>query len=205
MTRLPFQFRPELTRRAVLLGASASAVTLIGGRAAQALSTGQATALVERAVAEINRAAASGKSGSSLYRAFSGIFARYADVGVIARSVLGTDWRSASNAQRRAFTAALQGYLARKYGRQFRGPAVIRIKGAAPVNRYVEVSATSQGSGRGPLDVTFLVSDRGGSARFFDIRLQGVSLIRTERGEIGAMLDRRRGNIDLLIQDLNNS
>ena len=37
---------------------------------------------------------------------------------------------------------------------------------------------------------------------FFDIIIEGISLLKTERTEIGAMLDKRRGNIDQLTQDL---
>ncbi|MFT5364092.1 MAG: phospholipid transport system substrate-binding protein, partial [Dinoroseobacter sp.] len=38
--------------------------------------------------------------------------------------------------------------------------------------------------------------------RFFDIRIEGASLARTEREEIGALLDQRRGDIDQLIAHL---
>lgn len=204
MTRLPSPSLNSLSRRSVMLGASAAAATILGPQQAFAISTSQATSLVERALADINSTISSGKSGSSLYRAFENIFARYADVAVIARSVLGTDWRRADNTQRRNFTAAFQTYLARKYGRQFQDyrNSQINVRQAVSVNNYVEVRAESVRSGRSPIDVTFLVSDRGGSARFFDLRLQGASLARTERGEIGAMLDQRRGNIDELIAHL---
>jgi phospholipid transport system substrate-binding protein len=50
--------------------------------------------------------------------------------------------------------------------------------------------------------VTFLVSDRSGSVKFFDLLIEGISLLKTERTEIGAMLDARRGNIDQLTADL---
>ncbi len=56
--------------------------------------------------------------------------------------------------------------------------------------------------GEPPFEVTFLVSDRSGGNRFFDLLIEGISLLRTERTEIGAMLDRRGGDIDALIADL---
>ena len=48
--------------------------------------------------------------------------------------------------------------------------------------------------------MTFLVS--GQSSRFFDMLIEGVSLLKSERTEIGSMLDRRKGDINALISDL---
>jgi len=49
------------------------------------------------------------------------------------------------------------------------------------------------------------VSDRSGQDLFFDMVIEGISLRLSERTEIGAMLDRRRGDIDGLIQDLRSA
>ena len=123
---------------------------------------------------------------------------------MIARSVLGADWRTISDAQRRNFTAVFQSYMARKYGRRFREfqGGRIEVARAAEVNRYVEVNASAILPGRSPIGMTFLIASRGGTDRFFDIRIEGVSLARTERDEIGAMLDQRRGDIDQVIAHL---
>ncbi len=56
--------------------------------------------------------------------------------------------------------------------------------------------------GKAPFQVNFLVSDKSGQARFFDMIIEGISLRLSEKEEIGAMLDRRKGNIDQLIADL---
>jgi phospholipid transport system substrate-binding protein len=53
--------------------------------------------------------------------------------------------------------------------------------------------------------VTFLISDRSGSDKFFNMFIEGVNMLLTERAEIGAMLDRRRGDIDALIAELGAS
>jgi phospholipid transport system substrate-binding protein len=59
--------------------------------------------------------------------------------------------------------------------------------------------------GEAPFDVTFLISDRSGSDKFFNMFIEGVNMLLTERAEIGAMLDRRRGDIDALIAELGAS
>jgi phospholipid transport system substrate-binding protein len=85
-----------------------------------ALNVDDARGLIDSAVADVNRIIASGKSESAMFGDFERMFARYADVPVIARSALGPAARQASGAQLSAFTKAYQGYLSRKYGRRFR-------------------------------------------------------------------------------------
>jgi phospholipid transport system substrate-binding protein len=176
----------------------------VAARPAAALTAEQAAALIQGATADINAVINSGRGEAAMYGDFERIFARYADVPTIARSALGPDARRASRAQLRAFTEAFQGYMARKYGRRFRefiGGQVL-VRDARPVQSFVEVNATADLRGQAPFAVTFLVSDRSGQARFFDLLIEGISLLRTERTEIGAMLDRRGGDIDALISDL---
>jgi len=56
--------------------------------------------------------------------------------------------------------------------------------------------------GSAPFDVAFRVSDRSGRNLFFDIIVEGISLLSSERVEIGALLDARKGNIAKLTRDL---
>ena len=195
-------FQNNPSRRAVIAGALAAGA--VAALPARALTTQEARALIQRAVAEINAVINSGTSEAAMYRDFEGIFARYADVPTIARSTLGPDARRASPAQLRAFTEAFQDYIAVKYGRRFREfiGGRIEVQSAQPVKSFYEVNAVTDLRGHAPFGVTFLVSDRSGRDLFFDLLIEGISLLRTERTEIGAMLDRRGGDIDALIADL---
>ncbi len=191
-------------RRAALgLGLGATALALMPG-AALALTDTQARALIERAVADVNTAIASGKTGPALYADFERLFSRYADVPVIARSALGPAARTASGAQMTAFTRAFQGYLSRKYGKRFREfvGARFEVVGARPVKSFFEVKSTAIFKGQAPFEVLWQVSDKSGKDLFFNLIIEGVNMLATERTEIGAMLDRRRGNIDAMIADL---
>lgn len=191
------------SRRLILAGIGAGFLAT----PAWALSEAEATTLVERAVVDINRVIASGKSESAMINDFAGIFARYGDVPTIAISALGPPARSASAAQRRAFTEAFTGYMARKYGKRFREFAGgrIEVKEAQQRSRLVEVRTVAYLPGQSPFNVTFLVSDRSGSDKFVNLLIEGVNLFQTEKVEIGAMLDRRNGNVDALIQDLRSA
>lgn len=192
----------DLSRRSVLLGTAALIAT--SATHANALTEAEARRVINAAVSEINRAINSGQSGGRLYSTFEGIFRKYADVPTIARSALGPPARSASSAQMRSFTTAFAGYMSRKYGKRFREFAggTVEVTGARQVKNFQEVRAVAKLPGQSPFAVSFMVSDRSGSDKFFDLLIEGISLLKSERAEIGAMLDKRRGDIDALIGDL---
>jgi phospholipid transport system substrate-binding protein len=56
--------------------------------------------------------------------------------------------------------------------------------------------------GSAPFEVTFLVSSKSGKDLFFNMFIEGVNLLLTERTEIGALLDLNGGKIDKMIADL---
>ncbi len=193
-------FMPSrITRRAAL-----AAIAALAALPAAALTTAEADALIQKVTVEINAVINSGKRGQAMYDEFEQIFVRYADLPTIARSTLGPDARRASPGQLAAFSDAFRTYVARKYGRRFEEVAGGRIdvEQARPVKSFYEVRGVARLRGEPPFAVTFLVSDRSGDVRFFDLLIEGISLLKTERTEIGAMLDRRRGDIDALIADL---
>ena len=56
-----------------------------------------------------------------------------------------------------------------------------------------------------PFTVSFLVSNKSGKLLFFNMFIEGINMLLSERTEIGAMLDKRRGDIDMVMGDLKNS
>lgn len=190
---------PNLRRRTVLTALMAAAAT-----PALALSGPQAEGLVAQVVADINAVINSGKSESRMYNDFEKVFRKYGDVPTIARYVLGVDGRRASARQMRAFTQAYTSYVARKYGSRFRQfiGGRIEVQGSRKVRSNIEVITVAKLRGEAPFEVTFSVSDRSGRDKFFNMTIEGVNMLLTERTEVGAILDRHGGNIDALIQDL---
>jgi phospholipid transport system substrate-binding protein len=193
-----------LTRRAFVL-ATASGLVLAGlPRMAAALTVDQARGLVDKTVASINSIINSGKSESAMLRDFEKLFASYADVPTIARSALGPAARQASSAQLSAFSKAFQGYISRKYGRRFREfvGGRIEVTDARQVKSFVEVVSTAYMQGESPFEVRWHVSDKAGKSLFFNIIIEGVNMLASERTEIGALLDQRGGDLDRLIADM---
>jgi phospholipid transport system substrate-binding protein len=172
--------------------------------AASALTEARGKPLVDTWVAVINKVIASGKSESSMFREFERIFARYSDTSYISAYAIGNDGRRASSGQKSAFSKAFQGYIARKYGSRFREfiGGQLEVKGVKKVKKWYEVKTLARLQGQSPFDVTFQVSDRSGRDLFFNMYIEGINLLLTERTEVGALLDRNGGDINKMIAAL---
>jgi len=195
-----------LTRRSLIAGFAGGAMALAIPRRAAALDVESAKVLIGALVNDINGIINSGASESAMYGQFEKVFSKYADVPIIAQSALGIAARSASAGQMKAFTAAFQGYISRKYGSRFREfvGGKIEVVGARQVKSFYEVVSTAYLKGQSPFEVRWQVSDKSGRDKFFNMIIEGVNMVATERTEIGAQLDQRGGNLDQLTADLKN-
>lgn len=193
-----------LSRRALMAGLATVTALAALPQTAAALTADAAKTLVDKTVGDINSIINSGKSESAMLKDFEKLFASYADVPAIARSVLGTAARSASKGQMSAYTKAFQGYISRKYGRRFREfiGGRIEVADARALKSYFEVISTAYMSGESPFEVRWHVSDKSGKSLFFNIIIEGVNMLASERTEMGALLDKRGGDLDRLIADL---
>lgn len=166
-----------------------------------AVTDAAATSLVNSLVAAIQKAVNSGKSGSALYKDFERIFATYADVPTIARFALGPAARSASQAELTAYSNAFVIYIAKKYGQRFQEfiGGNVTVKGTVPdKNGIIVVQSVAKLKGQSPFAVDFHVSDKSGSPKVFNLVIEGVNMLTTERTEVGAMLDQAGGSVPKL-------
>lgn len=193
---------PNETRRG-FLGLMGAGLALIA-TPVRALNTDEARVLVEKSLAEVYNVINSGQPAPQMYQAFEAIFARYADVDIIARSALGPAARQVGGAEFAAYKQAFQGYIGRKYGKRFREfiGSKIEVTGAKPVKSFFAVTSVAYLNGRSPMEVEWHVSDKSGQSRYFNIIIEGVNMLASERAEIGAMLARRGGDIAALTADL---
>lgn len=201
---MPSSLNP--TRRSVMLGLAAAGAGLSLPLPARAQNVDAATALVGQLMGELNPLINSGRSEAQLYQEFEGLLDRYADMPIIAQSVMGVEWRSASGGQRRRFTSTFRSYVARKYGSRFREliGGEIEVTGGRAIRNFVEVTSIARLRGEAPFEVVWLVSDGSGRNRFFNLVIEGINLVITERQEIGSLLDRNGGDVDAMISDLGN-
>lgn len=194
----------DLTRRSTLGLLSAAAFAAVLPGRALALNTAEARELIERAIGEVNAVISSGKPETQMYADFERIFERYADTRFIALSALGPASRTASKADLEAYIEAFKGYIARKYGKRFREfiGGRIEVVDARPLKSFYEVRSVAHLRGEAPFQVDWHVFEKNGKRLFFNIIIEGVNMLAAERTEIGAMLDRRRGDVGALARDL---
>lgn len=184
--------------------AMTGAATIAPALPAWALTEASAEKLIDKLISDINKVIASGKSENAMFKEFERIFERYSDTSYISAYAMGADGRSASKSQKRAFSSAFQSYIARKYGSRFREfiGGRLEVKGVRQVKNWFEVDTTAFLQGESPFTVTFHVSNRSGKDLFFNMFIEGINLLLTERAEVGALIDRNGGNIDAMIKDL---
>lgn len=193
---------PNSTRRGFLgliAGGGVLAVT-----PARAMTAGEASAAIRRAVDEVLGIISSGQPPAQMYAAFAGVFQRHADVDAIARSALGPTARQMDRASFAQFRDAMTGYVSRKYGRRFQEflGSRIEVGAARPLKSFWAVDSTAYLNGRSPMAVEWHVSDKTGQPRFFNLIIEGVNMLASEREEISAMLARRKGDMGALVADL---
>ena len=197
----------KMTRRAFGAGLAAGTGFMAFALPVRALTVDQARALIDKAIAEVNSIISSGKSEQQMFADFERLFVNYADVPTIARSALGVAAKSASAGQMTAFTKAFQGYISRKYGRRFREfiGGRIEVTDAKPIKSYFEVVSVAYLQGEAPFDLRWHVSDKSGRQLFFNIIIEGINMLASERTEIGAILDKNGGSVDKVIAVLQKS
>jgi len=189
-------------RRTLLL--ASCAVTAFLATPISASTSRDAEKFITRLTKDINKSIEAHVSDASLFAQFEKIFRNYADVSTISRYVLGADARNATTKQLAEFGDVFVAYVARKYCSYFKDfiGGEIKVLGSRAVKKYFEVKTSAKLRGQEPMEVLFHVSDRSGSLLLFNLYVEGVSMLLSERNEIGSMLDKRRGDLDKLIADM---
>ena len=109
--------------------------------------------------------------------------------------------RSASQAELTAYSNAFVTYIAKKYGQRFQEfiGGNVTVKGTVPdKNGILVVQSVANLKGQAPFAVDFHVSDKSGSSKYFNIVIEGVNMLASERAEIGAMLAQNKGDVAAL-------
>ncbi len=195
------------TRRRLIACAFAAALLGLPATATATPARADAERLVLDASNEILAIIGDDDPEPVMIRRFNEMLESFADVPIIARSSLGVDWRAATPEQRAAYTRAFGRYLSRKYGKRFREfiGASVEVIRTRSVKSGVLVESRMTLAGRSPFAVDWQVSDKSGRNRIFNLYIEGVSLLASERQEVRTMLDQAGGDIDRLIEDLNSS
>lgn len=204
----------DIDRRRLLHGAAlglfAATAAALAPRGAWALTTEEAGAFVEETIEEVAALLEAPGDSASKAAKLRAIMEKRAAMPEIARFVAGTAWRGMSEDQQARFVDAFTGFISSIYAGRFdeyAGEAsqdnpfrLGRVTDAGRKGMLVRTSINRVGSE--PVNVDWLVTDRPGRVVIADIVIEGVSLLVTQREEIGAMLEARQGNVDKLIEHL---
>ena len=133
------------------------------------------------------------------------LFDKNVDYMFVARAILGSSWKKASEEQKIQFSVALKGYLAKKYSKQFFEfkSEKIKFKGINQLSsnsliinsRVISENAKS-------FDVAWQVVKTEAEFKLINIKFEGISMIHTERKEIRSLMKTHSGSIPLLIAAL---
>lgn len=186
--------------------AAALAVAALGPAAARAaLSPADAEAFVERLVDDLTAIVRRATPQDARVDEFLDLFRRTTALKDIGRFTMGLNWRSMTEAQQAAFLDAFERYAARVYTSRigdYDGQS-ITVRGSQDVGRRgVLVRSVLRAPNMSDISVDWLVNERDGRPVLVDIVAEGVSLSITQREEFAGMVERRGGDIDRFIADL---
>lgn len=134
------------------------------------------------------------------------LFVDVVDVDWVGRFVLGKHWRTATEPQREAYLDAYRDFLIKHYTSRFAeysgetftiDDAETRRKGEYMVRMNIQ-----RPRGQAPVIVDYMLRENGDSFKVFDIIVEGVSLISTQRSEFDAAA--ARNGVDKLTEMLKN-
>lgn len=194
----------NITRRlaiSAIVGAAALAAAPV-----MALSVEAAKSHVQATVGDITRVLNNAGGGPVRPTELQQVMSRRANIPAIARFVAGRSWRDMSPAQQQEYVNAFSHYVSVTYAKRFNdfsGTPTITVGRAIDAGRkgiLVETPIVMPNGKRYMIE--WLVSDRGGQTEIVDLVVEQVSLAATQRDEVGAMLDRRGGDVDALIAAL---
>lgn len=132
------------------------------------------------------------------------LFVEVVDVNWVGRFVLGRHWRALDEEKRMAYLNAYEVFLIKHYTSRFAEYSgetfTIEHTEQRRTGEYMVRMNIQRPRGQEPVIVDYMLRENGSSFKVFDIVVEGVSLISTQRSEFGSVVERK--GIDSLIDAL---
>lgn len=206
----------QLDRRGFLTSAAATVAggaIWLGPGPAAALTSDEAAEFVQQTINELAALLEADSSSAEKAARLRDIMENRGAMLEIARFVVGPVWRGMSESQRSRFVEVFTGYVSGIYARRFEeysgkpGEAELfrmgQVRDAGKKGMLVQTEIVREGES--PVGVEWLVTDRPGRTVIADIVIEGISLLVTQREEVGSMLEARNGDVDKLIDHLDSA
>jgi ABC-type transporter MlaC component len=137
---------------------------------------------------------------------FGALMADDFDLPKISQFVLGNYWQTASETERREFTAAFGDYMSNVYSARFveynAGSFRVTTQLAASETTTVVSSEITRVSTGEPIDLDWVVVKTPGSYKVIDITAGGMSLSRAEREEFSSVIHRSGDSVSNLTRQM---
>lgn len=132
------------------------------------------------------------------------LFADNVDFAWIGKFVMGRFWRQATNDQKSRYLKNYQDFLTKNYTQRFTDytSGGFKVTGAQDNGKseYTVSMEISSNHNEPPVLVDYKIRKAGAGFRVFDIIVEGVSMITTQRSEFASVLNQK--GIDVLIEQL---
>ena len=180
--------------RRFLLSAILVAGLGVGGIAAAAQQPGAASELIQRLGDQAAAAARDPDAGpETRSERFRGLLSEAFDLPFISRFVIGRHWRQATPEQRSDYLTLFRDYVLQTYSARLGGytgetMAILSEQPAGP--KDVLVSTRIERPSGPPIEAGWLVRTSGESGRIIDVRVEGVSMLFSQRAEFAAVIQR---------------
>lgn len=200
----------RLKRRTVLRGMSGLAIVAATARSAFAATPpDDEPARLIGELADETVAIVSDKSLPRTARAerLREVIDRGFDTDTIGRFVLGRHWQSADATERQEFVRLFRDYTALSYARRFEAYAgqQLTVTGTREVgdndgsDRRVLVQSEMRNGGNPPVAIDWRLRHGQDGWRIYDVIVEGVSMVLTQRSEFAAVIDRNGGRLQPLL------
>lgn len=129
----------------------------------------------------------------------------YFDVGTIARFTLGTNWRNASDAEKKEYTKLFENMIVSTYAQRFSeysGQELQVGKSTQASDRDTVVSSQIIQKNGPPVSVDWRVRNSGGNMKIIDVIVEGVSMSVTQRADFASVIQNGGGKVEALLQTL---
>ncbi len=139
---------------------------------------------------------------------FKQVFLDNCDINFISKFVLGKAWKNASDEEKQSFTDTFSDAVILTWAGRFKeySGQKIEVLGVRPANSgqtYVDSSFINpENHTDKPIDLVWRLSDKDGKLQIVDLIIEGVSMAMTYRNEYSAVLQARGGQINGLIESL---
>jgi phospholipid transport system substrate-binding protein len=126
------------------------------------------------------------------------------DIPAVAQTVVGPYWKSATDAQRDEFNALFTTYLVRTYARALSDHGEMRLTAISLHSTEAAgtlIGSRIMGNGFGIWPrVDWRVASVEGRHKLVDVSVDGISMVRTQRHQIGGILYRADGNLEVVLR-----